>query len=76
MLIIEPYGREPAEFELQLGTDQCQVAHFPVRDEVLDLVGAIYNAALSQTVPDRLMLQMMPLSAISCWNCRLVYWLP
>ena len=26
-------------------------------------------AALSQTLPDRLMLQTMPLSAISRWNC-------
>jgi hypothetical protein len=33
-------------------------------------------AALSQTLPDRLMLQTMPLSAISRWNCSLVYWLP
>jgi acyl-CoA reductase-like NAD-dependent aldehyde dehydrogenase len=28
-------------------------------------------AALSQTLPDRLMLQTMPLSAINCWNCSL-----
>ena len=33
-------------------------------------------AALSQTLPDRLMLQTMPLSTISRWNCSLVYWLP
>jgi hypothetical protein len=33
-------------------------------------------AELSQTLPDRLTLQMMPLSAISRWNCSLVYWLP
>ena len=25
---------------------------------------------------DRLMLHTMPLSAISRWNCSLVYWLP
>jgi hypothetical protein len=31
-------------------------------------------AALSQTLPDRLMLQMMPLSAIRRWNCSLTYW--
>jgi hypothetical protein len=30
-------------------------------------------AALSQTLPDRLTLQAMPLSAISRWNCSLVY---
>ena len=30
-------------------------------------------AALSQTLPDRLMLQTMPLSAISRWNWSLVY---
>jgi hypothetical protein len=33
-------------------------------------------AALSQTLPDRLMLQTMPLSAIKRWNCSLTYWLP
>jgi hypothetical protein len=33
-------------------------------------------AALSQTLPDRLMLQTMPLSAIRRWNCSLTYWLP
>jgi hypothetical protein len=33
-------------------------------------------AALSHTLADRLMLQTMPLSAISRWNCLLVYWLP
>jgi hypothetical protein len=31
-------------------------------------------AALSQTLPDRLMLQTMPLSAISRWSCSLEYW--
>ncbi|MGY3079477.1 hypothetical protein ACVWZZ_005885 [Bradyrhizobium sp. LM6.10] len=31
-------------------------------------------AALSHTLPDRLMLQTMPLSAINRWNCSLVYW--
>jgi hypothetical protein len=36
----------------------------------------LFIAALSQTLPDRLMLQAMPLSAISRWNCSLVYWLP
>ena len=30
--------------------------------------------ALSQTLPDRLI--QTPLSAISRWNCSLVYWLP
>ncbi len=33
-------------------------------------------AALSQTVPDRLMLQITPLSASKRWNCSLVYWPP
>ena len=33
-------------------------------------------AALSQTLPERLIEQMTPLSAISRWNCSLVYWLP
>jgi len=32
-------------------------------------------AALSQTLPERLMLQTIPLSAISRWNCSLLYWL-
>ena len=32
-------------------------------------------AALSHTLPDRLMLHTMPLSAIDRWNCSLVYWL-
>jgi hypothetical protein len=33
-------------------------------------------AALSQTLPERLIEQTTPLSAISRWNCSLVYWLP
>ena len=33
-------------------------------------------AALSQTLPDRLIEQVTPLSAISRWNFSLVYWLP
>src|SRR4029079_16068694 len=33
-------------------------------------------AALSQTLPDRLIEQTTPLSAISRWNCSLEYWLP
>jgi hypothetical protein len=33
-------------------------------------------AALSHTLPDRLIEQTTPLSAISRWNCSLVYWLP
>ena len=33
-------------------------------------------AALSQTLPERLIEQVMPLSAISRWSCSLVYWLP
>jgi hypothetical protein len=32
--------------------------------------------ALCHTWPDLFMLQTMPLSAISRWNCSLVYWLP
>jgi hypothetical protein len=28
------------------------------------------------TLPDRLIEQTTPLSAISRWNCSLVYWLP
>ena len=32
--------------------------------------------ALSQTFPERLIEQVTPLSAISRWNCSLVYWLP
>ena len=32
--------------------------------------------ALSQTLPDRLIEQATPLSAISRWNFSLVYWLP
>jgi hypothetical protein len=31
-------------------------------------------AALSQTLPERLIEQVMPWSAIRCWNCSLVYW--
>ena len=33
-------------------------------------------AALSQTLPDRLIEQLMPCSAIRRWNGSLVYWLP
>jgi len=33
-------------------------------------------AALSQTLPERLIEQTTPWSAISFWNCSLVYWLP
>jgi hypothetical protein len=33
-------------------------------------------AALSQTVPDLLIEQSTPLSAISLWNGSLAYWLP
>jgi hypothetical protein len=33
-------------------------------------------AALSQTLPDRLIEQVTPLSAISRWNWSDVYWLP
>ena len=33
-------------------------------------------AALSQTLPDRLIEQVTPLSRISVWNCWLVYWMP
>jgi hypothetical protein len=29
---------------------------------------------LSQTLPDRLIEQTTPLSAISRWNCSLLYW--
>jgi hypothetical protein len=31
-------------------------------------------AALSQTLPDRLIEQVTPWSDISFWNCSLVYW--
>jgi hypothetical protein len=31
-------------------------------------------AALSQTLPERLIEQITPLSAMSRWNCSLVYW--
>jgi hypothetical protein len=33
-------------------------------------------AALSQTLPARLIEQTMPWSAIKRWNCSLRYWLP
>ena len=33
-------------------------------------------AALFHTLPERLIEQSTPLSAISRWNCSLVYWLP
>jgi hypothetical protein len=33
-------------------------------------------AALSHTLPDRLMLQVTPFSANRRWNCSLVYRLP
>jgi hypothetical protein len=33
-------------------------------------------AALSQTLPDRLIEQVTPLSSINRWNGSLVYWLP
>jgi len=31
-------------------------------------------AELSQTLPERLIEQITPLSAMSRWNCSLVYW--
>ena len=33
-------------------------------------------AYFAQTLPDRLIEQVTPLSAINRWNCSLVYWLP
>lgn len=33
-------------------------------------------AALSQTLPERLIEQVTPLSAMSFWNGSLAYWLP
>ena len=36
----------------------------------------LFIAALSQTLPDLLIEQVTPLSAMSRWNCSLVYWLP
>jgi len=33
-------------------------------------------AELSHTFPERLIEQSTPLSAMSRWNCSLVYWLP
>jgi hypothetical protein len=48
---------------------------------VLLLVRSVFSdekklsiAALSHTLPDRLIEQTTPLSAISRWNCSLVYW--
>lgn len=32
------------------------------------------SAALSQILPERLIEQVTPLSAISFWNCSLAYW--
>jgi hypothetical protein len=37
--------------------------------------GALHRGVVP-TLPDRLIEQMTPLSAISRWNCSLVYWLP
>src|SRR6516164_163049 len=55
----------------------------PSNAAVLLLVRSVFSdekklsiAALSHTLPDRLIEQMTPLSAISRWNCSLVYWLP
>jgi hypothetical protein len=47
----------------------------PIRS-VLSEEKKLSIAALSQTLPDRLIEQTTPLSAISRWNCSLVYWLP
>ncbi len=38
--------------------------------------GGYINYAVSQTLPDLLIEQVTPLSAMSRWNCSLVYWLP
>ena len=53
------------------------------RGQVLRAIRSVFGeekklsiAALSQTLPDRLIEQVTPLSAISRWNCSLVYWLP
>jgi hypothetical protein len=47
----------------------------PIRS-VLSEEKKLSIAALSQTLPDRLIEQTTPLSAIRRWNCSLVYWLP
>ena len=36
----------------------------------------LFIAALSQTLPDRLIEQVMRWSTIKRWDCPLVYWLP
>ena len=45
---------------------------FPIRS-VLSEEKKLSMAALSHTLPDRLIEQVTPLSAMSRWNCSLVY---
>jgi hypothetical protein len=47
----------------------------PIRSVFID-EKKLSIAALSQTLPDQLIEQVTPLSAISRWNCSLIYWLP
>jgi len=46
----------------------------PLIRSVLSDEKKLSMAALSQTLPDRLIEQVTLLSAISFWNCSLVYW--
>jgi hypothetical protein len=57
----------------------CLVARavdLPLIRSVLSDEKTLSMAALSRTLPDRLIEQATPLSAINVWNCSLVYWLP
>jgi hypothetical protein len=47
----------------------------PIRSVFID-EKKLSITALSQTLPDRLIEQVTPWSAINRWNCSLVYWLP
>ena len=58
-------------------------SYVPGELKTLRAVRSVFNdekklsiAALSQTLPDRLIEQTTPCSAISRWNCSLVYWPP
>src|SRR5262245_17262815 len=81
----------PAEAVPPIPTTPPLLGHAPpdppvpspdTRGASLDLIQRAYKqldsniAALSHTLPDRLIEQTTPLSAISRWNCSLVYWLP
>ncbi len=86
-----PQGRVPAcgiveafdvfeHFGLRLISRAIGFARDPLglqrREPKAGAANKLSMAALSQTLPERLIERVTPLSAIRRWNCSLVYWLP